>query len=329
MYYFPSTLVFITILLRLSSAADANNPVVGGLYPYIRVYKNGTVERNFTANIVPPSPKDPLTGVSSKDINISTGLRARIYLPKLKAAGHKLPILLWFHGGGFFAGSAFQDTEHAFLNILASRAGAIAITVEYRLVPEHHLPAAYEDAWTAVQWATANCTEPWLVQYGDFCQIFIAGSSAGSNIVHNTLMRAGLEQPKGAVKIVGGIQTLPYFWGSDETSPSASSEQFYKWVWRFAFPTAPGGIDNPMVNPFSNTAPSLKLLGCSKLFVCVGELDSLRDVGVRYAKAVRKSGWEGKVKLIKLKGEGHSFGDLYSKTVKRVITDIGLFIRRR
>ncbi|XP_019161537.1 PREDICTED: 2-hydroxyisoflavanone dehydratase-like [Ipomoea nil] len=272
MYSFASILAFITILLRLSSA-ETDNPVVDGFYPFILVYKNDTVQRILNITLVPPSLEDPVTGVSSKDINISTELLARIYLPKLKAANQKLPIFIWFHGGGFFMGSAFADTQQAFLNIMASRAGAIAISVDYRLVPEHHLPTAYEDAWTALQWVTAHktrssCGEPWLLQYGDFDRIFIGGDSAGANIVHNTLMRAGLERPKGgSIKILGGIQTHPYFWGSNETYSIDWFQRFANFVWRFAYPTAPGGIDNPMVNPFTENAPSLTLLGSSKLFV--------------------------------------------------------------
>lgn len=233
-------------------------------------------------------------------------------------------------------GSAFADTQHTFLNIMASRAKAIAISVDYRLAPEHHLPTAYEDAWTALRWVTAHknrvCgTEPWLLQHGDFNRIFIGGDSAGANIVHNTLMRAGFERPKGAIKIVGGIQTHPYFWGSNETYSIAWIERFANFIWRFAFPTAPGGIDNPMVNPFTESAPSLRLLGSSKLFVSVAEQDFLRDIGIRYVKAVNESGWEGEVKLVEVEGVNHSFyfEDLYSEKAQRLITAMVSFLRQR
>lgn len=67
-------------------ASDQDNEIVTDLYPHIRVYKNGHVERFYHLHnifYVPPSPDhDPDTGVSSKDITISSHVYARLYLPK-------------------------------------------------------------------------------------------------------------------------------------------------------------------------------------------------------------------------------------------------------
>ena len=71
--------------------------------PFLRMYKDGTVERLLGTPYVLPSPLDPETGVSSKDITISQdpSISARLYLPKLNQPHHqKLPILIYFHGGG-------------------------------------------------------------------------------------------------------------------------------------------------------------------------------------------------------------------------------------
>ncbi|RLN12591.1 putative carboxylesterase 7 [Panicum miliaceum] len=67
-------------------------------------------------------------------------------------------------------------------------AGAVAVSVNYRLAPEHPLPAAYDDAWAALQWTVSSCLsgpEPWLADHGDAKRIFLAGDSAGGNIAHN------------------------------------------------------------------------------------------------------------------------------------------------
>ena len=171
------------------------------ILPYIRVDKDGSVERPEDAPFSPPTPdQDPETGVSSKDITISENLSVSdcLFLPKLTdhTQNQKLPILVYFHGGGFFLESAFSSLYHRYLNSIVSQVHVLAISVEYILAPEHLLPAAYEDSWAAHQWVASqsagNDKEPWLINNGDFGRIFIGGDSAGANIVHNMAMRACL-----------------------------------------------------------------------------------------------------------------------------------------
>ena len=140
------------------------------------------MERLLPVNPVPPSV-DAATGVASRDVTIdaATGLRARLYLPDPSARpgggdgdgdGGRLPVVLYFHGGGLVAGSAADAPEHAFVNRLAARAGALAVSVEYRLAPEHPVPACYDDAWAALLWATgtgAGAADPWVRDRGDAC----------------------------------------------------------------------------------------------------------------------------------------------------------------
>ncbi|KAH9299208.1 hypothetical protein KI387_030890, partial [Taxus chinensis] len=64
------------------------------------------------------------------------------------------------------------------------------------LVPENRLPAAYDDGVEAVQWAAKNAAgkpeveEEWLSPSAvDFCRCFLAGQSAGGNIVHHVGLR--------------------------------------------------------------------------------------------------------------------------------------------
>ncbi|KAF4373460.1 hypothetical protein F8388_025154 [Cannabis sativa] len=71
-----------------------------------------------------------------------TLIGARLFLPLLPTNTNnnkKLPILVYFHGGGFCFESAFSADHHQFLNSLVSEAKIIAVSVEYRLAPEHHL----------------------------------------------------------------------------------------------------------------------------------------------------------------------------------------------
>ncbi|KMS96234.1 hypothetical protein BVRB_000900 [Beta vulgaris subsp. vulgaris] len=271
---------------------------------FIRVYKDGSVERLFGSPQVPPTLEDPQTGVSSKDVNISidTNLSARLYLPKLITK--KLPTLVYFHGGGFCVESAFSFPHQRYMNILASQAGVLIVSVEYRLAPEHPLPTAYEDCWTALNWV-ASLSDPWLASHGDLEALFIGGDSSGANIAHNLAMRAGTQNLENGVNILGAFISSSHF--LDEPGASATGIQMGYRVWNFVYPDAPGGPDSPMINPMCAQAPSLAGLGCSRLLVLVAEKEDHRNTQVRYYEAVKNSGFQGKVELFETKGEGHCF----------------------
>ncbi|XP_017974254.1 PREDICTED: 2-hydroxyisoflavanone dehydratase [Theobroma cacao] len=288
--------------------------VVKELPGLIKLYKDGSVERLFGSPYVPPSPEpDPETGVSSKDITISDNplISARLYLPKLTQPHEKLPILAYFHAGGFCLESAFSFFDQRYLNALVSEARVVAVSVEYRLAPEHPLPAAYEDCWAALQWVASHSLDneikkdSWLLNHGDFDRIFIGGDSAGGNIVHNIALQAGAEGLKGRVKLLGAFLSHPYFWGSESSTDHDKSMPTL--AWEFVYPSAPGGIDNALINPLGPGKPSLAGLGCSRLLVCVAEKDQLRDFGVLYYDAVKESGWQGEIELFEVKGEDHAF----------------------
>ncbi|MED6183756.1 hypothetical protein PIB30_040740 [Stylosanthes scabra] len=289
----------------------------------ITLYKDGTVERPRQTPYTPPS-LDENPHVSSKDIIISQNpsISARLYLPKPLPQPQKLPILVYFHGGGFFFESAFSQLYHNYINAFVSRVPVLVVSVEYRLAPEHSLPAAYDDCFAALQCVASHSSndisEPWLIDYGDFSRIFIGGDSAGGNIVHNVAMRAGSLSQQ--VKLLGAIYVHPYFYSSkaigSESMMSEHEKSLGHIVWDFVYPNAPGGIDNPLVNPLAPGAPSLATLGCSKILVCVAGNDALRDRGVWYYDAVNKSGWQGISELFEEEGEDHVYHIFHPETEK-------------
>ncbi|TKY71195.1 2-hydroxyisoflavanone dehydratase [Spatholobus suberectus] len=293
--------------------------IVKELLPLIRVYKDGTVDRLLSSPNVPPSPEDPETGVSSKDIVIAENpfLSARIFLPKShNNHTHKLPILVYFHGGAFCVESAFSFFVHRYLNLLVSEANIIAVSVDFRLLPHHPLPAAYEDGWTTLQWivshATNNATnpEPWLLNYADFNKLYVGGDTSGANIAHDLVMRAGTESLPGDLKILGAILCCSFFWGSKPigSEPVEEHEQSLAMkVWSFSYPDATGGIDNPRINPCAPGAPSLATLGCSKMLITITGKDEFRDRDILYYETVKNSGWQGEVELFDAGDEAHAF----------------------
>jgi acetyl esterase/lipase len=224
--------------------------------------------------------------------------------------------LVYFHGGGFFFESAFSKLYHDHFNTFVSQANVFVVSVEYRLAPEYLLPVCYNDCWTALQWASSHSgknptnTEPWLIEHGDFDRIFIGGDSAGANIAHNIAMRAGVEALPNDVKVLGAILAHPYFYSSYPIGSESETEHKQSvcyLTWNIVYPSAPGGMDNPMINPVAPDAPSLTGLGCSKIFVCVCGKDILRDRGIWYYEAVKKSGWEGELELFEESEEDHVY----------------------
>ncbi|KAI6668629.1 hypothetical protein NL676_010796 [Syzygium grande] len=193
---------------------------------FVRVYKDGTVERLSGTPYVPPCLEDPKTGGASKDITIREDplIRARLFLPKLEHVNEqpvKLPILVYYHGG-FCIDSAFSLVEHQYLTTLVAEAKILAVSIEHRLAPECPIPTIYDDCWEALQWAASHSVdggaaakEPWLADHGDFHRFFVGGDSSGANIAHNVLMRAGRNPIVGGIKISSAYLTHPYFWGSE------------------------------------------------------------------------------------------------------------------
>ena len=138
------------------------------------------------ANVLEPAPPE-LARVQDLAIPAADGaaLPARLYAP----APGPLPVLLYFHGGGFTIGSvASHDT---LCRTLASRSGCAVLSVGYRLAPEHRFPTAVDDAWAATRWLAANGAGLGL----DAQRMAVGGDSAGGTLatVCATLARdAGL-----------------------------------------------------------------------------------------------------------------------------------------
>lgn len=122
-------------LLPLSHMASITKEVKKEFLPFIRMYKNGSVERLVGSPYVPPSPNDPETGVTSKDFTIlqDPSISARLYVPSLNQTHlPKLPILVYFQGRGFCLESAFSVNHQRYLNSLVAQAQVVAVS-EYRL----------------------------------------------------------------------------------------------------------------------------------------------------------------------------------------------------
>ncbi|KAL3505178.1 hypothetical protein ACH5RR_035019 [Cinchona calisaya] len=300
---------------------SCNSEITHDVPPYIRVYKDGTVER-LVGTEVAPATFDPQTGVSSKDIIVipETGVTARVYRPNnLVKNSQKIPLLIYFHGGAFCIASTSDPKYHNSLNLLVSEAKIIAVSVNYRLVPEHPLPAAYEDSWAVLKWVASHNSgqgsEDWLTQSVDFSKVFLAGDSSGANISHHMAIRA--DHGLLGIKLRGIVMIHPYFWGEDpigiEVKDSVRKALVDKW-WQFVCPSDKG-CDDPLINPFLDLE-SFARLACDRIIIFVAQNDILVERGRRYYELLIESKWPGKAEIVETFGEDHVFHIFYPDSEK-------------
>lgn len=97
---------------------------------------------------------------------------ARLYAP----SAQKLPVLLYFHGGGFTIGSI--ATHDVLCRQISHLAGCAVVSVDYRLAPDFKFPTAANDAWDALQWLAGHAAELNL----DARHLAVGGDSAGGTL---------------------------------------------------------------------------------------------------------------------------------------------------
>ncbi|XP_028769108.1 probable carboxylesterase 8 [Neltuma alba] len=211
----------------------APHDATSSLDPYqflsIKPNPDGSITRLRPIPSVPPSPTPapaPAHSLSlSKDLplNSSFDTSLRLFLPHpLSPSPPKLPVLIYYHGGGFVFYHPSSSIFHDSCIALASRLPALVVSVDYRLAPEHRLPAAYEDAVEAIEWVRnqardPNASEPWMKDHADFSRCFLMGSSAGANIAYFAGLRA-TDLDLSPLKIQGLILNSAYFGGVQRTA---------------------------------------------------------------------------------------------------------------
>lgn len=276
---------------------------------FLQVFSDGSVKR--MAPEIAPNSTESSTGYMSKDVTIeaSKPITARVFVPSSSSSCDALPVLVYFHGGGFCIGSTTWCGYHHFLGDLCAAARCIVFSVDYRLAPEHRLPIAYQDCYSSLEWlCCSRSTEPWL-ERADLSRLFMSGDSAGGNIAHQVAIMANRVQVPGIH--VRGLMLIHPFFGSERRTAeemaegSASSIAMNDLFWSLSIPEGTNrdcfGCNFEVVEMSPedwNRFPSVVIF--------VAGLDFLKERGVSYAGFLRKRGVRN-VKLIEAKGEQHVY----------------------
>jgi acetyl esterase len=242
------------------------------------------------------APYSWITGRVRRDVTIgTTAFRARdghptavrTYRPRSAGAG-PLPVLVWFHGGGWVLGNT--ASYDPLCTAIAHGAGVLVLSVDYRLAPEFRAPQAALDCVDAVRWVTAAGSALGARTDG----LGVAGDSAGANLAavvcqvvraeggadisHQGLVYPAVDatmgQPSVAEHARGAVLTR------------ADMDAFLGHY----LGTGPEALDrlDPLVSPLY----AAELGGLPPALVQTADLDPLRDDGAAYAAALGDAGVE-------------------------------------
>ncbi|CAL5091306.1 unnamed protein product [Urochloa decumbens] len=323
---------------------DAHAPphVVEDCRGALLVLSDGTVVRSTPPIAAAPEGVRADPSVEWKDAvyDAAHGLGLRIYKPAAAAGGgaaKKLPVVVYFHGGGFCIGSYAWPIFHAACSRLAAGLDAVVVSADYRLAPEHRLPAAIDDAAAVLLWLRDNITtQPWLAEHADAARTFVAGESAGGVLAHHMNARffsgTASEQLR-AVRLRGFVQMMPFFAGGEPTpSELACPDGAFldrDMAGRYVRLSLPAGAaaDHPFLNPFSlDAAPGLEGVDVGPTLVVVAGDDILRDRNLEYVRRMREMGKP--VEAVEFKGQGHAFFTLrpWSEAVDEMVRAVKGFM---
>ncbi|KAL2519116.1 putative carboxylesterase [Abeliophyllum distichum] len=329
-----------SLSLQMTAKESQQRVVIEEIDGLIRVYKDGQVER---FDIVPhvTCSLAPELRVTSRDLVIDkyTNIWARLYVPNCH---EKLPLMIYFHGGGFCVGSASWSCYHEFLAKLSAKANCAILSVNYRLAPENPLPAAYEDGvktlvWLRQQFLTRD--NEFLTSKCNSSSIFLAGDSAGANIAYNVAMRLfGLTNLR-PLDLKGLILVQPFFGGESRTQSekhmvqpprSALTLAASDTYWRLSLPDR-ANRDHPWCNPVAKGAAKLEDLPHVPIMVSISEMDILKDRNLEFCAAMAGAG--KKVEHVMYKDVGHAFQILNKSSISQtrlneLICHIKSFISR-
>ncbi len=245
-------------------------------------------------------PSDDM-GVKTSDITIPGAagpIQARIYKPHEHSEDKLHPVVVYFHGGGFVI--ADLDVYDGGPRGVSKMADVIVVSVHYRQAPEHHFPAAHDDALAAYRWVLENAQ----TFRGDPQKVAVMGESAGGNRAIGVSMMArdaGLPAPKHQVLVypVAGVDmdNESYVENADA---KPLNKPMMKWFVKHIFANEADAQD-----PRINIVEKANLSGLPSTTVICAEIDPLRTEGELLAEKLEQAGVDVRHKTFN--GSTHEF----------------------
>ena len=241
----------------------------------------------------------------------------RLYTPEGRGS---LPVLVFFHGGGWVIGNL--ETHDAVCRLLTNRARCLVASVDYRLAPEHPFPAAAEDAYAATRWVARSAA----TIGGDPARVAVGGDSAGGNLAAVVSLMA---RDRGGPSLVHQLLVYPATDAPGETGSYRDNAEGYfltaaamRWFWNHYTGAAANALD-----PYACPLRATSLRGLPPALVITAEFDPLRDEGESYGLLLRKAGVDARVK--RYDGQVHNFFVMPGAfdTGRRAVSDAGAALK--
>lgn len=233
--------------------------------------------------------------------------------------GSDRPAVLVIHGGGFIAGDL--DTEDARCVRIASETGAVVVSVDYRLAPEHRYPAAVDDCDAALRWLSASAADLGVARG----RIGILGTSSGGALAAAVALRC---RDRAEVDLAFQALVCPVLDDRMDTAsmtfagtpfvdgPSCAS------IWQLYLPE---GHDRATTPADAAPARAVDVKGLPPTYILTAEHDPLRDEGLTYAMRLLEMGVS--VELRNVAGAFHGFDALPTELSERAVGDLVAWIR--
>ena len=222
-------------------------------------------------------------------------LSARFYSPAGAASG-RVPLVVYFHGGGYVEGDL--DTADEGCRVLCAESGHAVLSIAYRLAPEHPFPASPDDALAAFRWAQAEAGRLGV------SAVSVGGDSAGAALASAVAQAARDDAPPAAQLLIYPPTDVP----TDRPSRTLFDGFLLSDAQRLAYHhtyTAGTGADDrdPRVSPLYG-----RLDGLAPALVVTAGFDVLRDEVDAFAAALAQAGT--RVEHVRFPSLAHGFTNL-------------------
>ena len=250
-------------------------------------------------------------GVTSQDEFVpgaqgDPAVRVRVYRPTDQPS--KLPALYWIHGGGYVMGDIDQDDR--LMMQLVKRIGCVAVSVDYRLAPEHPFPAPVEDCYAGLKWLFTHTSE-----FGvEASRIAIGGASGGGGLCAGLAL---MVRDRGEVPVAFQLLIYPMIDDRNVTAASYAITDPRMWNresnrlgWKAYLGRDGGGAD---VSPYAAPSRATDLSKLPPAYIPVGALDLFVDENIEYAQRLIQAGVPTELHVYP--GAFHGF-DLFAPSAK-------------
>jgi len=243
------------------------------------VQRRAAVESMLGAIEVPENPnvakEDRIVPGPDGEPDISV----RIYRP-VNVSG-TLPGIYYIHGGGMILGNV--EGEDASATMICDQVGAVVVSVEYRLAPEHPHPAQVEDCYAGLVWMAKNAADLGV----DPERLAIYGGSAGGGLTIGTAL---LARDRGGPALSFMMPIYPMIDDRNETPSSHEITDIGIWDRAGNIEAWAWYLGGKAADQYAAPARAEDLSGLPPAFIDVGTVDLFRDEDIAFAQRLMQAG---------------------------------------